>query len=1030
MDAEQARVQADLRGILEGEVHCNPLYTQLYASDASLYEITPLAVVRPRHERDVSQCLKYAAENSMPVFPRGGGTGLAGQSLGPGIVMDFSRFMHRILFLDRDALTVRVQPGITLAELNRELHPHRLVLGIDPPTRSVTTVGSLVAIDALGSHFLKYGTAGGAVVGARGVLADGDAVPLEKLAWQSPNSGSPKLDYLASEIGQLLWASRNMIKSPPWRGVARGCGYRLEAICEANTINLARLQAGAEGTLSVMTEVTLKVSPMPLARGVVLLFFEKLELAARAAIDARRDQVAACDLMDRRLIEIARELDPRYEAMLPRGAEALLLIEQQGSDAVEVRQRLASLVQRVVRKAPSTQQSRIIVDDNERDFIWKLSRRIVPRLVRLGGSQKPLPFIDDISIPPDRMPEFLVEMQNVLKNERVTATLFAHAAQGHLQIRPFLDPKSPEDIGKLQRIADRLFEKVIEFRGVVSGEHAVGLSRSSYLRHQLGDLYPICRRIKELFDPKGILNPGKLITDAPPKPTDNLRPLASLTLDTQSRTPQRRTRRSKDASKRGIGNAPASAPGNPAIDPTVDPSVLPVDSPLPKPNSSMLPILKWDGAESLDATSQACNGCGRCRASAPAERMCPIFRHSRAEEASPRAKANLVRGLLSGKIPLRHLESDEMRQIADLCVHCHQCRIDCPASVDVPRMMVELKAQHTAAHGLSLSDRLLSRLDLLASIASRFPRIANWALENRATRWIFEKTTGIALGRRLPQISRQSFVKWAARNRLNRSNRSSGRKVLYLVDQYANWHNPLIAKALVQVMQHQKVEVYVPSWQTVTWMTKIALGDIERVRKLIAPQMRQLAEAVRQGYTIVTTEPTAALCLNHEYPLLLDNEDTRLVAQHTREAGQYLWDMHTCNELELDFRPLTMTVMYHTPCHLRAIDPNYSGMQLLSLIPGLTVLHADSGCSGMAGTYGLKRQHYRTSIRVGWGLIRTMKETVAQVGSTECASCKLQMEKGVDKPTIHPIALMAYAYGRLPEIKSWIQSRNEGLTVR
>jgi FAD/FMN-containing dehydrogenase/Fe-S oxidoreductase len=1014
MDAEQTRVQADLRGILEGEVHCHPLITQLYASDASLYEISPLAVVRPRHERDVSQCLKYAAENSLPVFPRGGGTGLAGQSLGPGIVLDFSRFMRRMISINRDALTVRVQPGIALADLNRELSEKGLVLGIDPPTRSVTTVGSLVAIDALGSHFLKYGTAGGALVAAQAVLADGEPVSLRKTPWQNPNTGSPRLDYLASEIGQLLWASRTLIKSPPWRGVARGCGYRLEAACEANTVDLARLQAGAEGTLAVLTEITLKVEPIPAARGVVLLFFEKLELAARAAIEARRDQVAACDLMDRRLIEIARELDPRYEAMLPRGAEALLLIEQQGADAVEIRQRLTSLVQRIVRKAPSTQQSRIIVDDNERDFIWKLSRRIVPRLVRLGGTQKPLPFIDDISIPPDRMPEFLVEMQNVLKNERVTATLFAHAAQGHLQIRPFLDPHSAEDVGKLQRIADRLFEKVIEFRGVISGEQAVGLSRSMYLRQQLGDLYPICRRIKELFDPKGILNPGKLITDAPPKPTDNLRPFSSLTIGTEMRSTDRRGRRAK---------------ANPTPSDPV-PAVSDFDGQVPKPNSTFLPILKWEGSTSLDATAQSCNGCGRCRSSTPSERMCPIFRHSKAEEASPRAKANLVRGLLSSRIPIRHMESDEMREIADLCVHCHQCRIDCPASVDVPRMMVELKAQHTAMHGLSLSDRILSRLDLLATFASRFPRLANWAMESRSTRWIFEKTTGIALGRRLPKVAHQSFLKWAARNRLNRSNRSSGRKILYLVDQYANWHNPLVAKALVQVMQHQKVEVFVPSWQTVTWMTKIALGDIDRVRKLIAPQMRLLAEAVRQGYTIVTTEPTAALCLTHEYPLLVDNEDTRLVAANTQEAGQYLWALHSSNQLELDFRPLTMSIMYHTPCHLRALDPDHSGLRLLSLIPGLTVLHADRGCSGMAGTYGLKRQNYRTSLRVGWGLIGSMKETYAQVGSTECSSCKLQMEQGVDKPTIHPIALMAYAYGRLPEIRNWIQSRNEGLTVR
>ncbi|MFN5919464.1 MAG: FAD-binding and (Fe-S)-binding domain-containing protein, partial [Planctomycetota bacterium] len=568
-------------------------------------------------------------------------------------------------------------------------------------------------------------------------------------------------------------------------------------------------------------------------------------------------------------------------------------------------------------------------------------------------------------------------------SERVTATLFAHAAQGNVQLKPFLDPNSEEYPQKLQRIADKIFEKVMEFRGVISGEHAVGLSRSGYLRQQLGELYPICRQIKTWFDPQGILNPGKLITDAPQRTIDNLRS-------------NRLTTEPSDSNQ------------------TLRP---------------MLPILDWSGEKSLEATSSQCNGCGRCRTNAPGERMCPLFRASRSEEASPRAKANLIRGLISGEIPAAQSESDQMRSIADLCFHCHQCRFECPAQVDIPRMVVELKAQHTATNGLRLTDRLLSRIDLLTSLASRFPMLANWALGNRSMRWVLEKSTGIAMGRRLPQIAKQSFMRWAVKQKLNRMSRAGGRKVLYLVDQYANWHNPWVGRALVEVMKHQRVEVYVPTWQTVTWMTKITLGDVQRVRRIVAPQLRRLADAVRQGYTIVATEPTAALCLQHEYPNLFPSDDANLVARNTQEAGSYLWEMHNRNELELDFKPLSMSIIYHTPCHLRALDPEYNGIKLLELIPGLNVVHADAGCSGMAGVYGLKRDNYRTSLKVGWGLISTMQKTQAQIGSTECASCKLQMEQGVDKPTIPPIALMAYAYGRLPEVRTWIQARHDSLVV-
>ena len=1038
MDADQSRIEADLRGVLDGEVFCHPLRTQLYASDASIYEIAPLAVVRPRHADDVKQCVKYAAENSLPLFPRGGGTGLAGQSLGPGIVLDFSRFMRRMLHVDVESRVARVQPGLTLADMNRIFAKERLVFGPDPPTRAVTTIGSVLAIDTLGSHFLRYGTAGSTLISAQCILADGDQVTLANTPWRVPTSANVKLNNLVSEVGQLLWTNRGITKSPPWRGVARGCGYRLESSFDHDHVDMARLQSGAEGTLSILTEATVKLEPLPNARGVALLFFEKLEMAARAALDARRDNVAACDLMDRRLIEIARELDPRYESMLPRGAEALLLIEQQGNDVAEVRSRLGALIQRIVRRTPSTQHTRIVVDDAERDFIWKLSRRVIPRLYRLRGSSRPLPFVEDISIPPDRLPEFLVEMQNILKADRVTGTLFSHAAHGHLHLRPFLDPHSPDDILKMQRIADRIFEKVIEYRGVISGEHAVGLSRSFYLRQQLGDLYPICRRIKELFDPKGILNPGKLITDAAQKTTDNLRP-PSIVINPKRKALATLAANADQSDGNGIGIGTGNAmmlsgePGNETLSPLGSSEAALTGEAaggVAIASKTFLPILAWSESESLEVTANSCNGCGRCRSNSPAERMCPMFRSTRAEEASPRAKANLLRGLLSGKLPLHLAESDELKEIADLCFHCHQCKIDCPASVDIPKLMVEIKAQYTATNGLRLNDRLLSRLDVLTGLASRIPRLANWGLENRYSRWLLEKTTGIAQGRRLPSISRQPFMRWAAKNRLTRPNRGGGRKVLYLVDHYANWNNPLVGMALVEVLQHQNVEVYVPAWQSVTFMTKIVMGDIQKVRRMIAPQIRQLAEAVRQGYQIVTTEPTAALCLKFEYDQILDNEDAKLVAANTWDAGQYLVQMHANNELELDMKPLTTTVIYHTPCHLRALNPNHSGMQLLNLIPGLAVQHADAGCSGMAGTYGMRKQTYRKSLRVGWGLISKMQETTAQIGSTECTSCKLQMEQGSSKPTIHPIALLAFAYGKLPEVRTWIQRRNEGLTVQ
>ncbi len=1017
MNPERDRIQADLRGLLQGDVDCSDLYSQLYASDASVYEIKPLGVVRPRHTEDVVQLVKYAADNSIPLFPRGAGTGLAGQALGPGLIIDFSRFMRRLIHLDVENQLVRVQPGMVLADLNRMLANEGLLFGPDPATRSVTTMGSVIAVDTSGSHWPRYGSAGSVVESLGVVLPNGELTRLERHSWKDPFQPTDTVGKLANEIGQLLYANADVIAKTPWRGVARGCGYRLESAIEGDMVNLAKLQAGAEGTLAIITEATVRLERIPVARGVVLLFFDRLETAARAAVEAQKDDVAACDLMDRRLLEIARETDARYDHILPRGAEAMLLIEQQGDEIADVRNRLMSLINKIQRRAPSSGSSRITFDAQERALYWTLCRKVVPRLYRLKGSSRPLPFVDDIAVAPVRLPDFLVEIQNILKAERVTATLFAHASHGQIHIRPFLDLANEDDVAKMQRLSDRLYEKVIEFNGVIAGEHAVGISRSWFARQQLGDRYPICRRIKELFDPKGILNPGKLVTDAPQRVNENLRP-------------------SEDQLRlvRSTGNRPAESATNGEVASNDSVQVASANGEADEDAASparvtFLPILKWEEANDISQVARSCNGCGRCRTTNPGERMCPMFRIGFGEEASPRSKSNAMRGLLSGQLPAASISSDEMKKLADLCFQCHQCRLECPASVDIPKLVTEIKAQYVATQGLEWNELILTRLDLLASMASRFPKLANWGLENQQVRWLLEKVTGIAQGRRLPAIATQPFHRWASRKRLNRPKRSGGKKVLFFVDQYASWHNPMLGQALVYVLKHQKIDVFVPSYPTISWMSKIAMGDVVRARKLIQPMIKKLAESVRQGYEIVTTEPSAALALQHEYLQLFDDEDAKLVSKHTWEAGRYLLNLHNANELELNFSPQTISVLYHQPCHLRAIDPEQPGLQLLKLIPGINVQSADAGCSGMAGTYGLRRENYRTSLRIGWGLVSKLQQTSAQIGSTECTACKLQMEQGVDKPTIHPIAILAYAYGLLPEVGNWIQRRNEGLTV-
>lgn len=987
MDQERERIQADLRGLISGEVRCDDITVQMYASDASIYEVRPLGVVRPRNTADVAACVQYAAQHEIPLHPRGAGTGVAGESLGPGLIVDFAHSMRRILAIDGE--TVRVQPGVVLATLNGFLAPHGRHFGPDPATRSVTTMGGVLAVDASGSHWLQYGSARGRVESMQVVLADGQVIEAgsHKIEDSLADVQQPVRQRLVRRLAELLVRERRTINDHQPDTKVNSCGYALKGVVHDGKLDLAKLLVGSEGTLGLITEATLRTDPIPKHRGLALFFFERLELAARSAMEIAGMGVSACDLLDRRLLSIAREMDVRYDVLIPPNAEAMLLVECQGDEASVVRESLQQIVNRIQRRKRYAFDTRITLETEERDLYWRLARRVVQSLCRVKGQRRAVPFMEDVAIPPHQLADFLVRMQNVLKTHEVTASLFGHVGHGRLHIRPFLGLNQADDVRIMHDLAVDFYREVSEIGGTIGGEHADGLSRTWFVREHCGPLYDVFREVKRVFDPQFILNPGKIVADAPQPLTKNLRPAFA-----------------------GSDELVARGTETPNERPIVDLHLV------------------WNQPDIAHA-ARDCNGCGRCRTRWHEERMCPIFRLAPAEEATPRAKANLMRAILSGRLPAEHLASDELKSVADLCINCHQCRLECPAEVDIPKLMLECKSQFVAVNGLRLGDSFLCRLDRYLAWASKISVFANWSLRNRTMRWLLEKTLGIAQGRKLPRLARRSFMRQAQRERLTRPSRRSGRKVLYFVDVYANWNDPQLAAALVAVMQHNGVSVYVHPGQVQAGAAAITMGAADRAKKFAAENVAVLADAVRQGYHIVATEPAAALCLTHEYPNLLDIDDARLVAENTSEACAYLWRMHQSGKLELDLKPLNTTLGYHLPCHQRAMHQVSPGENLLRLIPGLTVQRIEKGCSGMAGTFGLKRKNYRASLRVGWGLISDLRNPKIQAGTTECSACKIQMEQGTTKPTIHPLKILALAYGLMPEVESLFSWHGEDLVV-
>ena len=989
LDQQRERVQADLRGLVSGEVRCEDLFLQLFANDGSIYELKPLAVVRPRSTADVAACVQYAAEKKIPVHARGAGTGQAGAALGTGLVIDFSKYLRRIIYTETDK--VRVQPGLVLERLNSHLRPLGRMVGPDPANSEVTTLGSMVAVDAAGSRWLQYGSVRQHVLGLQVVLADGQALEVgrEPLVDDGQKGAHPRKREIVAQLAQLLQDRADVIRQHQPKVVRNRCGYHLTDVLDATHLDLARLLVGSEGTLALVTEVLLATEAIPRHRAVALLWFDSLESASRAVLDLLPHEPAACDLLDRRHLGLARETDVRYDLLVPRETEAALLVECSGSRVSEVRQRLQRMVDQVCRQRPLAFGSRQAFDPTEVELFWNLALKTPAALYRMKGANRPVPVIEDIVVAPEVLPDFLVRSQNVLKRHQTTASLFCHAGHGQLHLQPFLDLSDPENVTRMRRLAEDLYAEVFAVGGTLGGEHASGLSRTAFIAQQYGPLYEVFGEIKRIFDPAGILNPGKIVGTEPDLLVRDLRPPITTTPPAPASGAS-----GKDAGLRNLVELQ----------------------------------LNWQPDQVAPAI-RTCNGCGECRSQAHHRRMCPMFRILPAEEASPRAKVNLIRGVLSGQLDLGALTSEEFKAIADLCINCHMCVQECPAQVDIPKLMAEAKGAYVAANGLRLSDWLLMRTDLIGTVGGRFAPLVNWAIGNPQMRWLLEKTLDIAQGRKLPRVDARSFLRRAARKRLTKPTRRTGHKVAYFVDAYANHYDTQLGRALVAILEHNSVAVYVPPDQRQAGMAAISSGALDYARKLARHNVTVLADAVRQGYHIVASEPAAALCLIREYPSLLDDDEARLVAAHTSEACDYLWRLHTSGRLQLDLRPVNATLGYHLPCRLKALHATSPGENLLRLIPGLTVYHLEEGCSGMAGTFGLKHANYRNSLRIGRGLINRLRDPVLQAGTTECSTCKMQMEQGTTKPTLHPLKLFALAYGLMPEVAALLTRPSEELRV-
>jgi len=950
---DPARIARDLRRLVRGDVLDDDLNRALYSTDASIYQILPTCVLLPKCTEDVVATVHYAAENRIPVVGRGGGTGLAGESLCSGIVIDFSRYLDTILDVDESAGVARCQAGVIFERLNTRVAASGWLFGPDPASGISATIGGMVGNNSTGSHSLKYDYVDRWIEKLEVVLADG------QLATLTPQPVDAHVDGPAAPLAQsvrtLVDANRHLIDTCMPQSKRNRSGYALDKVVSNGQLHLGRLVAGSEGTLAIVTEATLKLVPIPKVKALLGANFQTLEAMAEAVPRIAACDPATCELMDGGLIELARGAFPQYKKVLPAGAAASLLIEVDGDTDDEVRAKLDN-IRNVIDGAALHEY----IDPSEQKTVWQARSAGLPLLFRKPGPRQPVPFIEDAAVPVEAMPEYLAAITEILNRHQVPFALYAHAGHGELHTRPYLNLHDPADVATMRRVAEELFERVWQLGGTISGEHGEGLVRVPFVRRQYGKLYPAMEQVKRLFDPHNILNPGKIINDDPEVMTRDLR----------------------------FGHSA-------------------------RPLRTSQVLLHWSDGEFVHEIEQ-CNGNGACRSLQNIQSMCPIFRAKRDEFASPRAHANMMRHFVTGLLDSRSLTDPRFKALADTCVNCKMCHLECPSGVNIPKLMLEARAQYVAEHGLDRTCWFLARSELVSKLGCWTAPIANFTLSRKFVRRILEWVVGIDRRRTMPRFEFGTFLSKAATQPGDNGHAPANKavdRVVYFVDMYANYNDHSLARAVIAVLQHNGVEVVVPPDQQGCAMPPIDYGDLAYATPTIHHNARLLADWVRRGYKIVASEPTAVLCLKEEYLDVAPSADAQLVAENTYELHDYLMGLLRADKLRTDFGPVPMHVGYHAPCHLKALQNGLPGFELLQRIPELKVSYIDRGCCGVAGTYGFQKRHFDTSMAAGRDLLDALTDDRFEAGASECGTCKMQMEQGSGKVTHHPAKLLARAYG-------------------
>jgi FAD/FMN-containing dehydrogenase/Fe-S oxidoreductase len=953
---------------IEGEVLFDAFSRGRYSTDASHYQIEPLGVIVAKTEQDVRTAMEIAAEEGIPLLPRGGGTSQCGQTIGEALVVDVSKHLNRVLDFDADAGTASVEPGIALDQLNAFLNPHDYMFTVDVSTSSRATIGGMTGNNSCGARSIRYGTMRDNVRAIDALLIDGSGYRFGELP-RDLNDTSLPLGYrnLAATLLKLGEREAEEIFARFPRLMRRVGGYNIDALVPGASNhpgggqpNLAHLLVGSEGTLAFSTRVHLGLHRQPKHKVLGICHFPTFYGAMESTQHIVKLDPAAVELVDRNMMDLARDIDmfrPTIEKFVQGEPDSLLLVEFAGDELEPQLAKLRDLNTLMSDLGYPNAVVEATTGPDQSEF-WNVRKSGLNIMMSMKGDGKPISFIEDCAVPLDDLAEYTDRLTNVFTKYGTKGTWYAHASVGCLHVRPIVNLKEKTGASTMRAIAEEAFEMVREYKGSHSGEHGDGIVRSEFHRPMFGDrMIDNFEEVKNIFDPNGIMNPGKIVH--PPKFDD----------------------RSLLRFKPGY-------------------ELLKLDT-----------ALDWSEWGGLGGAVEMCNNNGACR-KFDAGVMCPSFQVTQDEQHLVRGRANTLRLALSGQLGEDAFTSAEMRETMELCVGCKGCKRECPTGVDMSRMKTEFLYHYNRRHGLTLRDKLVAYLPRYAPWASRFAWLANLRDDIPGLAKLSEAVAGLSSKRTLPKWHGDAFDAGA-----QHSGPADGTLVVILADTFNTYFEPenLIAATRVLASASYRVKfAEAPAGERplCCGRTFLAAGLIDEARAEASRTIEALKPYVEAGTPIIGLEPSCLLTLRDEFTAMLPGPDSEALAGQAMLFEEFIAQEADAGLLTLDLQPTPQKrALLHGHCHQKAFAVMGAVEKTLRLVPELDVETVTSSCCGMAGAFGYQKETYDISMKMAEAslLPAVRNESTDSYIVADGTSCRHQIHDGAKRDAVHVARVLADA---------------------